>query len=101
MLFNPPLTGHGIFVACSDWVRRAWCVDHCASPRKLPVTASPDLGASDRARIETMLVTRSNEKDRHQRMIEQMLENLSLQACQRRWHNYLRHWPDGFNALDH
>ena len=52
VLFNPPLTVARYFVACSDWVRRARCDDHCASRRKLSVTASPDHGASDRIRIE-------------------------------------------------
>ena len=68
VLFNPPLDGGTVFL----WLAPIGFVGLGVSiivlaRRKLPVTASPDLRASDRARIEAMLVTRnsanSNEKD--------------------------------------
>ena len=66
VLFNPPLDSGTVFL----WLAPIGFVGLgvliiVLTRRKLPVTASPDLGASDRTRIETMLVTRSNEKDRH------------------------------------
>ena len=66
VLFNPPLDRGTVFLwlAPIGFVGLGVLIIVLAR-RKLPVTASPDLGASDRARIETMLVTRSNEKDRH------------------------------------
>ena len=66
VLFNPPLDRGTVFLwlAPIGFVGLAVLIIVLAR-RKLPVTASPDLGASDRARIEAMLVTRSNEKDRH------------------------------------
>ena len=66
VLFNPPLDRGTVFLwlAPIGFVGLGVLIIVLAR-RKLPVTASPDLGASDRTRIETMLVTRSNEKDRH------------------------------------
>ena len=66
VLFNPPLDRGTVFLwlAPIGFVGLGVLIILLAR-RKLPVTASPDLGALDRARIETMLVTRSNEKDRH------------------------------------
>ena len=66
VLFNPPLDRGTVFLwlAPIGFVGLGVMIIGLAR-RKLPVTASPDLGASDRTRIETMLVTRSNEKDRH------------------------------------
>ena len=66
VLFNPPLDKGTVFLwlAPIGFVGLGVLIIVLAR-RKLPVTASPDLGASDRARIETMLVTRSNGKDRH------------------------------------
>ena len=66
VLFNPPLDGGTVFLwfAPIGFVGLGVLIIVLAR-RKLPVTASPDLGASDRTRIETMLVTRSNERDRH------------------------------------
>ena len=66
VLFNPPLDRGTVFLwlAPIGFVGLGVLIIVLAR-RKLPVTASPDLGASDRARIEAMLVTRSNEKDRH------------------------------------
>ena len=79
VLFNPPLDRGTAFLwlAPIGFVGLGVLIIVLAR-RKLHVTASPDLGASDRARIETMLITRSNEKGQTQRMIEQMLENLSF-----------------------
>ena len=66
VLFNPPLDRGTVFLwlAPIGFVGLGVLIIVLAR-RKLPVTASPDLGASDRTRIETMLVTRSNEKGRH------------------------------------
>ena len=66
VLFNPPLDRGTVFLwlAPIGFVGLGMLIIVLAR-RKLPVTASPDLGASDRTRIETMLVTRSNEKGRH------------------------------------
>ena len=66
VLFNPPLDRGTLFLwlAPIGFVGLGVLIIVLAR-RKLPVTASPDLGASDRTRIETMLVTRSNEKGRH------------------------------------
>ena len=66
VLFNPPLDRGTVFLwlAPIGFVGLGVLIIVLAR-RRLPVTASPDLGASDRARIETMLVTRSDEKDRH------------------------------------
>ena len=66
VLFNPPLDRGTVFLwlAPIGFVGLGVLIIVLAR-RNLPVPASPDLGASDRARIETMLVTRSNEKDRH------------------------------------
>lgn len=66
VLFNPPLDRGTVFLwlAPIGFVGLGVLIIVLAR-RNLPVPASPDLGASDRARIETMLVTRSNEKNRH------------------------------------
>ena len=66
VLFNPPLDRGTVFLwlAPIGFVGLGVLIIVLAR-RNLPIPASPDLGASDRARIETMLVTRSNEKDRH------------------------------------
>ena len=66
VLFNPPLDRGTVFLwlAPIGFVGLGVLIIVLAR-RKLPVTASPDLGASDRTRIETMLVTRGNEKGRH------------------------------------
>ena len=59
ILFNPPL-GRGtvfLWLAPIGFVGLAVLIIVLAR-RNLPVLASPDLGASDRARIEAMLVTR-------------------------------------------
>ena len=66
VLFNPPLDRGTVFLwlAPIGFVGLGVLIIVLAR-RRLPVTASADLGASDRARIETMLVTRSDEKDRH------------------------------------
>ena len=66
VLFSPPLDRGTVFLwlAPIGFVGLGVLIIVLARQR-LPVTASPDLGASDRARIETMLVTRSDEKDRH------------------------------------
>ena len=66
VLFNPPLDRGTVFLwlAPIGFVGLGVLIIVLAR-RKLPVTALPDLGASDRTRIETMLVKRSNEKDRH------------------------------------
>ena len=70
VLFNPPLDRGTVFLwlAPIGFVGLAVLIIVLAR-RNLPVLASPDLGASDRARIEAMLVTRnsanSNEKDGH------------------------------------
>ena len=66
VLFNPPLDRGTVF----SWLAPIGFVGFgvliiLLARRNPPVTASPDLGASDRARIETMLVTRSNGMDRH------------------------------------
>ena len=66
VLFNPPLDRGTVFLwlAPIGFVGLGVLIIVLAR-RSPPVPASPDLGASDRARIEAMLVTRSNEKDRH------------------------------------
>ena len=66
VLFNPPLDRGTVFLwlAPIGFVGLGVLIIVLAR-RNRPIPASPDLGASDRARIETMLVTRSNEKDRH------------------------------------
>ena len=66
VLFNPPLDRGTVFLwlAPIGFVGLGVLIIVLAR-RNLPIPASPDLGASDRARIEAMLVTRSNEKDRH------------------------------------
>ena len=57
VLFNPPLDRGTVFLwlAPIGFVGLGVLIIVLAR-RKLPVTASPDLGASDRTRIETMLV---------------------------------------------
>ena len=70
VLFNPPLDRGTVFLwlAPIGFVGLSVLIIVLAR-RSLPVLASPDLGASDRARIEAMLVTRnsanSNEKGGH------------------------------------
>ena len=70
VLFSPPLDRGTVFLwlAPIGFVGLGMLVI-MLSRRKLPVPTSPDLGASDRARIETMLVIRnsanSNENNRH------------------------------------
>ena len=70
VLFNPPLDGGTVFLwlAPIGFVGLAVLIIVLAR-RNLHTLASPDLGASDRARIEAMLVTRnsanSNEKGGH------------------------------------
>ncbi len=66
VLFNPPLDRGTVFL----WLAPIGFVGLgvfiiVLARRNLPNPAAPDLGASDRARIDTMLITRSNEKDRH------------------------------------
>ena len=69
VLFNPPLDRGTVFLwlAPIGFVGLAVLIIVLAR-RNYPVPAPPDLGTSDRARIEAMLVTRnsanSNEKDR-------------------------------------
>ena len=60
VLFNPPLDRGTVFLwlAPIGFVGLGVLIIVLAR-RKLPVPASPDLGASDRARIETMLVNRA------------------------------------------
>ena len=70
VLFNPPLDRGTVFLwlAPIGFVGLGVLIILLAR-RNPPITASPDLGASDRARIEAMLVTRnsanSNEKGGH------------------------------------
>ena len=70
VLFNPPLDRGTVFLwlAPIGFVGLSVLIIVLAR-RNPPVLASPELGASDRARIEAMLVTRnsanSNEKDVH------------------------------------
>ena len=63
VLFNPPLDRGTVFLwlAPIGFVGLGVLIIVLAR-RKLPVTASPDLGASDRTRIETMLVNAAMKK---------------------------------------
>ena len=63
VLFNPPLDRGTVFlwVAPIGFVGLGVLIIVLAR-RKLPVTASPDLGASDRTRIETMLLNAAMKK---------------------------------------
>ena len=63
VLFNPPLDRGTVFlwVAPIGFVGLGVLIIVLAR-RKLPVTASPDLGASDRTRIETMLANAAMKK---------------------------------------
>ena len=63
VLFNPPLDRGTVFLwlAPMGFVGLGVLIIVLAR-RKLPVTASPDLGASDRTRIETMLVNAAMKK---------------------------------------
>ena len=66
VLLNPPLDGGTLLL----WLAPIGFVGLgvmiiLLTRRNLVVPTSADLDAADRARIETMLVTRSNEKDRH------------------------------------
>ena len=65
VLFNPPLDRGTVFLwlAPIGFVGLGVLIIVLAR-RNLPIPASPGLRASDRARIETMLVTRGNRKDR-------------------------------------
>ena len=63
VLFNPPLDRGTVFLwlAPIGFVGLGMLIIVLAR-RKLPVTASPDLGASDRTRIETMLANAAMKK---------------------------------------
>ncbi len=72
VLFNPPLDRGTAFLWLAPIGFFGLGVSIIVLARRsLPIPASPDLGASDHARIETMLITRnsanSNEKDRHKK----------------------------------